>query len=47
MTRVVDVSTICFKSTLLKRTLEEEKFEETDELSGSDDDGAGERERDT
>jgi len=42
MTRVVNVSTICFKSILLKRT-----FKETDEFNEDDDDDADERERDT
>ncbi len=47
MTRVVDVSMICFESISLKRTLEERKLEEADELDESDDDDADERERDT
>ncbi len=47
MTRVVDVSTICFESIFLKRTLEEEEFEEADEFGGNDGDDAGERERNT
>ncbi len=42
MTKVVNVSTICFESILLKRTSEEKELEETDE---NDDDDAGERER--
>jgi len=47
MTRVIDVSTICFESTFFKKTLEGRRLEETGELSESDDDDAGERERDT
>jgi len=47
MTKVVDVSTICFKSILLKRTFKEEKFKETDEFNENDDDDADEREQDT
>ena len=46
MTKVIDVSTICFELILLKKTFEEEKLEETDELDESDDDAADERERD-
>jgi len=47
MTKVVDVSTICFESISLKKALEERKLEETDELNDDDDDNADERERDT
>jgi len=47
MTRVIDVSTICFEPTPLKRAFEEKRLEETDELDENDDDDAGERERDT
>jgi len=42
ITKVVDVSMICFKSTSFKRTLEEKKLEETDEFNKSDDDDADE-----
>jgi len=45
MTRVINVSTICFESISLKKTLKERKLEEADELNESDDDDAGERER--
>ncbi len=45
MTKVINVSTICFESILLKRTSEEKELEETDELDENDDDDAGERER--
>ncbi len=38
---------ICFKSILLKKTLEEEKFKETGEFNEDDDDDADEREHDT
>ncbi len=47
MTRVIDVSMICFELISLKRALEEEKFKETNELDENDDDDANERERDT
>ncbi len=47
MTRIINVLTICFKLILLKKTFKEERFEETDELDESDNDDAGERERDT
>ncbi len=47
MTRVVDVSTVCFESILFKGTLERRGFEGTDEPDGDDDGDAGERERDT
>jgi len=46
MTKVVDVSTICFESTFFKKTLKERKLEETGELNESDDDDADEQERD-
>jgi len=47
MTKVIDVSTICFESISLKKTLKERKFEEADELNDDDDDDADERERNT
>ncbi len=47
MTKVVDVSMICFESISFKRTFEEREFEETDEFNESDDDDADERERNT
>ncbi len=47
MTRVIDVSTICFKSISLKKTLKERRFKETDELDENNDSDADERERDT
>ncbi len=47
MTRVINVSTICFELIFLKKTFEERRFEETGELDGNDDDDADERERDT
>jgi len=47
MTKVVNVLMICFKSILLKRTLEEKKLEETDELDKNDDDDANKRKQDT
>jgi len=47
MTRVIDVSTICFKLTLLKKAFEEKRLEETDEFNEDDDDDADERERNT
>jgi len=47
MMKVVNVSTICFESILFKKTFEEEKLEETDELNKDDDDDANEQERDT
>ena len=47
MTRVVNVSMICFELISFKRTFEEERFKEADEFNEDDDDDAGERERDT
>ena len=47
MTKVVNVSTICFKLTLLKRALKERKLKETGEFNESNDDDANEREQDT
>jgi len=47
MTRVINVLMICFKLTLLKKTLEGGKFKEADELDDNDDDDADERERNT
>jgi len=47
MTKVVDVSMICFESILFKKAFEEKKLEETDEFNENDDDDAGERKRDT
>jgi hypothetical protein len=44
MTKVVDVSTICFESIFFKKTLEEERLEETDEFEESDDDDAEKQE---
>jgi len=46
MTRVVDVSTICFESTPLKRALEGRELEEAGELEENDDDDAEKREQD-
>ncbi len=47
MTKVINVSTICFELILLKKAFEEERLEETDELNKDDDDAADERERNT
>ncbi len=47
MTRVIDVSMICFELISLKRALKEEEFKETDKLDENDDNDANERERDT
>jgi len=47
MTRVINVLTICFELTFFKKTLEERKFEEADELNENDNNDADERERDT
>jgi len=47
MTRVIDVSMICFESISFKKALEERELEETDELDENDDDDADERERNT
>ncbi len=44
MMKVINVS---FELILLKRTLEERRFEEADEFDEDDDDDAGERKRDT
>jgi len=46
MTRVVDVSTICFEPTPLKGALEGRELEGAGELKENDDDGAEKRERD-
>jgi hypothetical protein len=43
MTKVINVSMICFKLILFKRTLEEKELKEANELSESDDDNADER----
>jgi len=42
MTRVINVSTICFESILFKRALEEKRFKETDELDENDNNDADE-----
>jgi len=47
MMRVINVSTICSESILLKKTLEERELKETDELDENDDDDADKREQDT
>ncbi len=47
MTRVINVSTICFESILFKRALEEKRFKETDELDENDNNDADEWEWDT
>ncbi len=47
ITKVVDVSMICFELTFLKKTLEEEELKEADEFNESDNNDADERERDT
>ncbi len=44
--KVIDVLTICFKLILFKKTLEEKRLEETDELDENDDDAADEQEQD-
>jgi hypothetical protein len=46
MTKVVDVSMICFKLISLKKTLEERRLEEADEFKENDDDDAEKRKRD-
>ena len=47
MTKVVDVSTVCFKLISFKKTFKEEKLKEADEFNESDDDDANEREQNT